>query len=166
MLSLVACSFPERNRCLRQRGRRLQELVKDTYLRFRWQRCQGHNETIKNTSAIINKIKDRQQRQEIITLSLQAIGALLGSNDELDGVGHRISTQTISGVGAANVGVAGSVTISVVKGETKAIIADRSALTEGDDINIAGDIIITADGAQRVYTTASSSADGKGEPAN
>jgi uncharacterized membrane protein YgcG len=95
----------------------LQELVKDTVSKISdgIKDAKVMAEAIKNAaSAIINKIKDRQQRQEIITLSLQAIGALLGSNDELDGVGHRISTQTISGVGAANVGVAGSVAISVV----------------------------------------------------
>jgi hypothetical protein len=121
---------------------------------------------IKNDSgaikAAIDNIKDPQQRNEIIALSLKAIAALLGSNDELDGIGHKISTQTVSGVGASNVGVAGSAAISVVNGTTKAIIADRTALTDGDDIRISGDIIITADGAQKIYTTASSSADAKG----
>lgn len=144
----------------------LQELVNDTVTKIAdgFKDAKVIAEAVKNAAtAIINNIKDPQQRQEMIALSLKALAALLGSNDELDGVGHRISTQTISGVGAANVGVAGSVAISVVKGITKAIIADRSALTEGNDINITGDIIITADGAQRVYTTASSSADGKGK---
>jgi hypothetical protein len=112
--------------------------------------------------ATLEKFKDPQQRNDIIALAVKAIAAILGSNDELDGIGHKISTQTVSGVGAANVGVAGSAAISVVNGLTQAVIADRSALREGEDINISGDIIITANGAQKVYTTASSSADGKG----
>ena len=63
-------------------------------------------------------------------------------------MGHKISTQAVSGVGAANVGVAGCRYFHSEQ-LAQAIIADRSALTDGDDIKIAGDIIITADGAQK-----------------
>ncbi|NLF46195.1 MAG: hypothetical protein GX581_08970, partial [Syntrophomonadaceae bacterium] len=121
---------------------------------------------VKNDSGtlkdILDKVKDKEQRNEIIVMLIKATAILLGSNDELDGVGHLISTQTVSGAGASNVGVAGSAAISVVNGTTKAIIADRTALTEGDDIKISGDIIITAEAAQKIYTTASSSSDEKG----
>ena len=66
------------------------------------------------------KIKDKEQRNEIIALVVKTIAAMLGSNDELEGVGHKISTQTVSGVGA-NVGVVQQP--SPCNGLTKAVIA-------------------------------------------
>lgn len=72
----------------------------------------------------------------------------------MDGVGHRISTQAISGVGASSVGVAGAVAIGVVNARSEATVA-----AQDNTIVLTGDAAIRADEAQKVYTTASGSAD-------
>jgi hypothetical protein len=98
--------------------------------------------------------------QEAIVLSL---AQKFGNPGELDGIGCLISTSAISGVGAANVGVAGSAAIAVVDGETEALIESRTGYVDGD-IAVTEDAAIRARAAQKVYTTATASADKNGKP--
>ena len=51
-----------------------------------------------------------------------AMNARFGNPSALDGVGNLIYTSAISGVGASNVGVAGSAAISVIEVKTIATI--------------------------------------------
>ena len=88
------------------------------------------------------------------TALIELLGARFGSGGELDGVGHRISTQAISGVGASSVGVAGAVAITVADARSEATVA-----AQNNAIDLTGDAAIRADEAQKVYTTASGSAD-------
>ncbi|NCB91906.1 MAG: hypothetical protein EOM40_04945, partial [Clostridia bacterium] len=73
---------------------------------------------------------------------------------------HTFVTQAIAGAGASNVGVAGSVAISVVSGKTKAYIGD-SAQT----VVVEKDMIIQADASQSEDTTSSAAvgSDGKAD---
>ncbi len=93
----------------------------------------------------------------------EAFAALMttkfATGSELDGVGHTISTQAVSGVGASNVGVAGSAAITIINAVSSATIAGRSTLAAEPDITAGGDIRVEANEAQKVYTTASASAD-------
>ena len=83
-----------------------------------------------------------------------------GSLNELDGVGHTISTQAISGVGASSVGVAGSAAVTQITSVSQASIAGRDVLNENEyDIQAVGELRVEADEAQLVYTTATASAD-------
>ena len=101
-----------------------------------------------------------------LTLKEQATNALisylsgkLGGNDEAEAVGPRISTSAASGAGASNVGVAGSLAISVVNGESKAQIADA----KNGEMNVAdGKITITSKASQDVHTSAGASVDAIG----
>ncbi len=87
------------------------------------------------------------------------LAAKFGSEDEIDGMGHKVSTQGISGVGSANMGVAGAAAITVLHGHTSAVIADRAALLTGADLVISGDASLNAVSTQKIYTTASASSD-------
>ncbi len=93
----------------------------------------------------------------------EAFAALLttkfATGSELDGVGHTISTQAVSGVGAAGVGVAGSAAITIIHAVSSATIAGRDAVGDQPDMTAGGDIRVEANEAQKVYTTASASAD-------
>ncbi len=92
-----------------------------------------------------------------------AMTARFGNPSEVESVGNHISTSAVSGVGAANVGVAGSAAIAVINYISQATIADlTNALA--DDINVNGVVTLRANGAQRVYTTASASAASNGLP--
>ena len=115
---------------------------------------------------IINEIRaniqDVRQRQQFLDTLTLALAAALGSNDELDGIGSRISASAVSGVGASDVGVAGSLALSVVNGKTEATVSDDQdgTMTMADTEESV--ITISANGAQTVYTTAGSSLDYKG----
>lgn len=85
-----------------------------------------------------------------------------GSNDEMEGVGHKISTTAISGAGAANIGIAGAVAVTVINGTTEAVIADSISQREATDIAVTGDVSLNARHAQKVYNTATAAADKKG----
>ena len=71
----------------------------------------------------------------------EAFAALLttkfATGSELDGVGHTISTQAVSGVGAAGVGVAGSAAITIINAVSSATIAGRDAAASEPDITAA-----------------------------
>lgn len=69
-------------------------------------------------------------------------------------------TEAVSGAGASNVGVAGSVAIAVINGTTKAYIGDSANV-----ITATGDIIINADARQSESTTGSAAVgnDGKAD---
>ena len=92
--------------------------------------------------------------EKTYTALIELLSARFGSGGEMDGVGHRISTQAISGVGASSVGVAGAVAIGVVNARSEATVA-----AQDNTIVLTGDAAIRADEAQKVYTTASGSAD-------
>lgn len=122
---------------------------------------------LNQTGDIDSMISDASMTAQVTAKKLRAaiiqyLTIRFGSNDEMDGVGHKISTTAISGAGAANVGVAGSAAVSVIDGTTQAILADRTSAVS-NDIRIAGDMLLTADSAQKVYTTASASADLNGQ---
>jgi hypothetical protein len=91
---------------------------------------------------------------------LQYLASKFGSEDEMDGVGHKISTQAVSGVGAANVGVAGAAAVAVVKGTTRAVIKGTGlSYAQNGDICVTGGVTIHAQSGQKIYTTASASSD-------
>ncbi len=76
-----------------------------------------------NEVALISKVSAARIRAAVT----QALSSKFGSGSELTGVGSAISTTAISGVGAANVGIAGSAAIAVVDGVTRAIIAGATS---------------------------------------
>ncbi|MDD3402964.1 MAG: hypothetical protein PHQ72_06365 [Hespellia sp.] len=86
-----------------------------------------------------------------------------GSNDEMDGVGSRISTTAISGAGASNLGIAGAVSVTVINALTEAVIADHDGNRIEEDLKISGDVTIYGRSVQDVYTTATGAADKKGQ---
>ncbi len=75
--------------------------------------------------------------EKTYTALIELLAARFGSGGELDGVGHKISTQAISGVGASSVGVAGAAAITVVNARAEATVAaqkNRIVLTgDADD---------------------------------
>ena len=86
----------------------------------------------------------------------RALAIQFGSADEMDGVGHKFSTQAISGVGASNIGVAGAAGVALIDGNTEASIGANATIA------VSGDVLVSAESAQKGYTTASASADKKG----
>ncbi|MDL2318393.1 hypothetical protein LJC74_04855 [Eubacteriales bacterium OttesenSCG-928-A19] len=107
---------------------------------------------------------------------LKRLATRLGSGDEPDGIGSKISTTAISGAGAANVGVAGAAAVSVVNGHINAFIGcateevevdgkkeeqikSRSATVNAEN----GTVRVLATGSQQVYTTATATADASGK---
>lgn len=90
-----------------------------------------------------------------------------GNPSEIEGVGSQISTSAVSGVGAANVGVAGSAAITLVNAKTEASIADANEYTSETNKVVksqTGNVTIYARSAQRIYSTASASASNNGLP--
>ena len=97
--------------------------------------------------------------QRVRDMVVTAMNIKFGNPSELDGVGNLISTTAISGAGAANVGVAGAAAITLLETDTKAAISDLNGR-----IDASGVVTIYAQGAQKVYTTATASADKNGMP--
>lgn len=101
-------------------------------------------------------------RTAAVTLTNEAIGALTEHFDlqleaeEKQAEGHVIDTQAIAGAGAREVGVAGSVAITVLNAETRATIAD------GAKIEASGDMTMEASELRAVHNTASAAVDSKG----
>ena len=100
-----------------------------------------------------------------LTLKEQATNALisylsgkLGGNDEAEAVGPRISTSAASGAGASNVGVAGSLAISVVNGTSNAYIAD----VNNGNMTVNGNVTVESKASQDVYSSAGASVDALG----
>ena len=87
--------------------------------------------------------------QRVRDMVVTAMNIKFGNPSELDGVGNLISTTAISGAGAANVGVAGAAAITLLETDTKAAISDLNGR-----IDASGVVTIYAQGAQKVYTTA------------
>ena len=102
--------------------------------------------------------------ERIRNMVVTALNIKFGNPGELDGVGNLVSTTAISGAGAANVGVAGAAAIALIEANTQAVIADKALASSTPDINVAGTVTIYAQGAQKVYTTATASADKNGMP--
>jgi len=100
--------------------------------------------------------------QRIRDMVVAALNVKFGNPGELDGVGNLFSTSAISGVGASNVGIAGSAAIAIINGETAATIAGKAVLPADADIVVDGVVTISAEAAQKIYTTASASADKNG----
>ena len=104
-------------------------------------------------------IKNSTLKEQATNALLSYLSGKLGGNDEAEAVGPRISTSAASGAGATNVGVAGSVAISVVNGVSKAQVADA----RNGEMNVAdGKITVTSKAAQDVHTSAGASVDALG----
>ena len=110
---------------------------------------------------IVDGLKNAAKKASV-TLSNEVIGALSDhfglalAPAEAKATGHVVSTQAMAGAGARDVGVAGSVAVTVLNGETSATIAD------GGDITVTKDLDVNADKTIKVKNTASAVADAKG----
>lgn len=104
------------------------------------------------------KIKDINLKEKVASALVGYLSGKLGGNEEAEGVGPKISTSAVSGAGATNVGVAGSVAISVVNGVSKAYIGD----TTNGQMNVGGNITVESKASQDVYTSAGASVDALG----
>lgn len=105
------------------------------------------------------KTKDINLREMAVNAVIGYLSGKLGGNEEAEGVGPRISTSAVSGAGASNVGVAGSVAISVVNGISKAYI-DQA---ENGKLNVTGNVTVESKASQDVYTSAGASVDALGQ---
>ena len=105
-----------------------------------------------------NSIKDINLKEQATKALVNYLSGKLGGNEEPEAVGPRISTSAVSGAGATNVGVAGSVAISVVKGTSGAYIADFN----GGKMEVSGNITVESKASQDVYTSAGASVDALG----
>ena len=100
----------------------------------------------------------------LVTLTGDSLNALSEHFDlaldaaENPATGHVIDTQAISGAGAKDVGVAGSVAVTVYNAETSATIAKS-----GKAVNVSGDMTVIADEVRTVNNIASAAADASGE---
>ena len=103
-------------------------------------------------------------KQALVTLSNESLNALTEHFDlaleaaENPITGHIIDTQAISGAGAKDVGVAGSVAVTVLNAETKATIADS-----GKAVTVSGDMTVEANELRSVSNVASAAVNAKGE---
>ncbi|MBR1559442.1 MAG: hypothetical protein IJ646_04290 [Clostridia bacterium] len=103
-------------------------------------------------------------KQALVTLTGESLNALTERFDlaleaaENPPTGHIIDTQAISGAGAKNVGVAGSVAVTVLNAETKATIADS-----GKAVKVSGDMTVAADELRTVNNISSAAADASGD---
>ncbi|MEG2199311.1 MAG: hypothetical protein RRY25_03390, partial [Anaerovorax sp.] len=76
---------------------------------------------------------------------------------------HHFSTISVAGAGATNVGIAGSVSIGIIKGTTEALVKKPNN-NEVYKIQVSGDTIIEALGTQREESLATASTDVNGAP--
>ena len=86
-----------------------------------------------NDTAATNEIRQElAEKKMVATVSLDLLleaavtelTAKYGNPSELENVGNRISTSAVSGAGAANVGVAGSLALTILKADAQAILSD------------------------------------------
>ncbi len=102
-------------------------------------------------------------KKAAVTLTNEALGALTNHFDlaleaeEEKATGHIIDTQAISGAGARDVGVAGSVAITVLNARTSATISDS-----GRSVNVFGDMTVEANELRSVHNVASAAVDANG----
>ena len=112
---------------------------------------------------IKEKIKDINLKEMAMNALVSYLAGKLGGNEEAEGVGPKISTSAVSGAGAANVGVAGSVAISVVNGTSNAYIGDYNGNEDKGNITVTdGVITVESKASQDVYTSAGASVDALG----
>ena len=98
-----------------------------------------------------------------VTLTNSAIAALTDHFDlklegKSDPTGHVISTQAVAGAGARDVGVAGSVAVTVLNAETSATVAESSK-----EFNVGGDVTVEAKELRSVESIASAALDANGD---
>lgn len=103
-------------------------------------------------------IKNISLKEQAVNAVIHYLSGKLGGNEEAESVGPRISSSAVSGAGASNVGVAGSVAISVVNGTSKAYIAD----VQNGQMNVSGNVTVESKASQDVYTSAGASVDALG----
>lgn len=125
----------------------------------------GDGEASERLEEIFNgmKLDGKITLSTIRELLSVALTEKFGNPSELDGMGNRITTVSISGEGASNVGVAGSVAVAYVDGTTQAAIEARDNAAD-QDIQVNGVVTIQSNAAQKVYTTATASAVANGAP--
>ena len=80
--------------------------------------------------------------------------------EQAEATGHVIETQAIAGAGAKDVGVAGSVAVTVLNANTIATIADGKADRK---VNVTGEMTVEADELRSVKNVASAAADANGD---
>ncbi|MBR3018477.1 MAG: hypothetical protein IKH57_15605 [Clostridia bacterium] len=104
-------------------------------------------------------------KKALVTIGNEAIDALSDHFDlklkaeEEKAAGYVIDTQAIAGAGARDVGVAGSVAVTVLNAETSATVADGGKLT------VTGGMTVDANELRSVKNIASAAADKKGNAA-
>ena len=86
----------------------------------------------------------------------------LGIEEEDNTAKNTFVTQSVSGAGASSVGVAGSVAIAVIDGNTKAFIA--AADETQYPVIVTGDVVIAALSRQKEKAVATSAVDADGDP--
>ncbi|MBR2526896.1 MAG: hypothetical protein IKE58_00245 [Blautia sp.] len=98
---------------------------------------------------------------EILNYIITKLDVRLSSSTVDNKDKHVINTQAISGAGAKNVGVAGSVAITVLNEETRAFIDDPAGITDMT-IFATDTIAVDAQESRRVTNIASAAVDAKG----
>lgn len=81
-----------------------------------------------------------------------------------DAPASTITTWSVAGAGASDVGVAGSVAIAVVTGDTIATIADHTGTARTDDIVVVGTTTVSAESAETFDTVATAAVTDAGAP--
>ena len=111
---------------------------------------------------IIDGIKSAAKKGSV-ALTDGALAALSSHFDlaleaqEEKATGHVIDTQAVSGAGTREVGVAGSVAVTVLNAETSATVAGGS-----NELNVTGDLSVEANELRSVKSVASAALDAKG----
>ena len=128
---------------------------------------------LKDQTATSRLRQELEEKKMVATVSLDllleaAVTELTtkyGNPSELEKIGNRISTSAVSGTGAANVGVAGSLALTILKADAQAILSGLEAPDKQQDkVELTGILEMYAQSANKVYTTASSSAADNGLP--
>ncbi|MGN0184806.1 MAG: beta strand repeat-containing protein, partial [Aristaeellaceae bacterium] len=127
---------------------------------------------LSDTAAISAIRQELDKKQMVVKVSMDLLleaavtelTAKYGNPSELENVGNRISTSAVSGAGAANVGVAGSLALTILDADAQAILSGLEAPDAQDKVELTGILELYAQSANKVYTTASSSAANNGLP--
>ena len=110
---------------------------------------------------IANALREKA-KEELVNLTNAGISTLTeklnlaAEAEDVKPTGHVINTQAISGAGTRDVGVAGSVAITVLNAETSATIADGGSLT------VTGDVTVESKELRTVTNVASAALDANG----
>ncbi len=92
---------------------------------------------------------------EAVSWLTSTLGVVMEAEQE-KATGHVVDTQAISGAGTKNVGIAGSVAITVLNADTSATIAD------GGKLEVSGEMTVDANELRSVKNVASAALDAKG----